>query len=72
MGVTEFISCRGIVSVGGFTDEKFPGSKITSLSNSHSQKTFIDGRAKEKGLTNLTVVTGDVKDYEFPPNRYVF
>jgi len=72
MGVTKFISCRGIVFVGGLTDEKFPGSKITSLSNSRSQKTFIDGRAKEKGLTNLTVVTGDVKDYEFPPNRYVF
>jgi len=54
-----------------FFNEKFPGSKITSLSNSHSQKQFIDNRAKGKGLANLTVVTGDVKDYDFPANRYL-
>jgi cyclopropane fatty-acyl-phospholipid synthase-like methyltransferase len=50
--------------------KKFPGSKVTSLSNSHSQKIYIDKRAKEQGLGNLTVVTGDVKDYRFPADRY--
>jgi len=52
------------------TREKFPESKVTSLSNSHSQKAFIDGQAQKKGLHNLTVVTGDVKDYDLPENRY--
>jgi cation-transporting ATPase 13A3/4/5 len=42
-----------------------------SLSNSHSQKVYIDTQAQNKGLSNLTVVTGDVKDYEFPANRFV-
>ena len=32
---------------------------------------YIDTQAQKKGLSNLTVVTGDVKDYEFPANRYI-
>ena len=58
------------VCVCVLTMEKFPGSKVSSLSNSHSQKAFIDDQAQKRGLQNLTVVTGDVKDYEFPENRY--
>jgi len=42
-----------------------PNSKITAFSNSRTQKIFIDGKAKEKGLRNLTVITGNVVDYEF-------
>ena len=26
---------------------------------------YIDAKAKEKGITNLTVITGNVVDYEF-------
>ena len=45
--------------------EVLPNSKITAFSNSRTQKIFIDGKAKEKGLRNLTVITGNVVDYEF-------
>ena len=42
------------------------------MSNSHSQKVYIAIQAQRKGLNNLTVTTGDVKDYEFPANRLTF
>ena len=35
------------------------------LSNSRTQKIHIDGVAKEKGFGNITVITGDVNEYDF-------
>jgi cyclopropane-fatty-acyl-phospholipid synthase len=40
--------------------EHYPRSNITAVSNSRSQKFFIDGEAKARGLTNLTVITADM------------
>jgi cyclopropane-fatty-acyl-phospholipid synthase len=37
----------------------FPQSQITAVSNSASQRAFILGRAQERGLTNLQVITKD-------------
>lgn len=48
----------------------FPNSQITAFSNSRTQKLHIDGVAKEKGFTNLKVITGDVADYEFEHNAF--
>ncbi len=31
---------------------------------------YIDQKAKEKGLTNLTVITGNVVDYEFERENF--
>ena len=50
--------------------EKFPGARITGFSNSRRQKEFIMRRAKERGLGNVDVITGDVVDYEFEEGRY--
>ncbi|KAF2736984.1 cyclopropane-fatty-acyl-phospholipid synthase-like protein [Polyplosphaeria fusca] len=50
--------------------EMLPKSQITAFSNSKTQKEYIDGVAKSKGLTNLTVITGDVVDYEFKPEAF--
>lgn len=47
-----------------------PGSKVTAFSNSKTQKIYIDSKAKEKGLNNLTVITGNVVDYEFEPESF--
>jgi len=44
--------------------KEFPGSEITSVSNSHSQKKFIDEKARQLGLKNLTIITADVNDFE--------
>ncbi|KAI0167037.1 S-adenosyl-L-methionine-dependent methyltransferase [Hypoxylon sp. FL1284] len=50
--------------------EVFPRSHVTAFSNSRSQKEHIDARARDKGLANLTVVTGDVVDYEFEKESF--
>ena len=47
-----------------------PNSQITAFSNSRTQKEYIDGQAKTRGLGNLTVITGDVVTYEFTPSSY--
>ena len=40
----------------------FPNSQILAVSNSASQKSYIDGQKKIEGLTNLEVITADVTD----------
>ncbi|MFM0073468.1 cyclopropane-fatty-acyl-phospholipid synthase [Paraburkholderia sediminicola] len=43
----------------------YPHAQIVALSNSHGQRAFIEARAAEFGLHNLSVVTGNVVDFEF-------
>lgn len=45
---------------------QFPNAKITAVSNSHSQREYIETTAKARGLANLTVVTCDMN--VFDPN----
>jgi len=47
--------------------ERFPGSRITAVSNSRTQKRHIDAEAAERGLGNLEVVTADVRDFDAGP-----
>lgn len=44
--------------------ERFPASTITAVSNSTSQRAFIQARAAERGLSNLTVVTADMNVFD--------
>ncbi len=46
--------------------EHFPRSRITTVSNSHSQKQFIDAEAARRSLCNLSVITCDVNRLDFP------
>lgn len=41
----------------------YPGSRILAVSNSRSQKQFIDAEAARRGITNLEVVTADMNDF---------
>ncbi len=43
--------------------ERYPHSRITAVSNSHSQKAFIEARAAERALANLQVITADLRDF---------
>ncbi|WP_421737030.1 SAM-dependent methyltransferase [Caulobacter sp.] len=43
---------------------RFPNSEITSVSNSASQRQYIEARAAELGLNNLTIVTADMNDFQ--------
>ncbi|TWT87675.1 Cyclopropane-fatty-acyl-phospholipid synthase [Pseudobythopirellula maris] len=44
--------------------EQFPDSEITAVSNSHSQRRFIEARVQELGLNNLTVITADMVHFD--------
>ena len=45
---------------------KYPNAQIVGLSNSHGQREFIEARAAERGLRNLTICTGNIVEFEFP------
>ena len=42
---------------------RFPRSEILSVSNSRSQRSFIEAEARRLGLTNLTVQTADMNTF---------
>jgi cyclopropane-fatty-acyl-phospholipid synthase len=46
---------------------QFPGASIVAVSNSHSQRGYIEAEATARGLTNLRVVTCDMN--VFDPKR---
>ncbi len=43
--------------------EHYPNSKIRSVSNSASQRSYIEQQAANRGLNNLQVVTADMNDF---------
>ncbi len=44
--------------------EHYPAARITAVSNSHSQRKAIEAVATAKDLSNLTVITRDMNDFE--------
>ena len=59
-------------SVTLYMAAKFPNCKVTSISNSNSQREFIMSKASERGLTNITVHTGDIASsaFDLPKDEY--
>ena len=53
-------------SLSLYAAERFPLSKFVSVSNSRTQKQFIDGQSAARGLTNLTVITEDMNTFQAP------
>lgn len=52
---------------GSFTiwsAEQFPRSEIVGVSNSASQKSYIERAARDAGLDNVRIVTADINDYQ--------
>jgi cyclopropane-fatty-acyl-phospholipid synthase len=47
-----------------FMANKYPDSKITAVSNSSTQKQYIDHKAAALGLNNIEVITADMNDFE--------
>ena len=46
--------------------ERLPTARITAVSNSRPQREYIEARARERGLSNLTVLTADANRLDFP------
>ena len=51
-------------SLSLFMAEQFPRSRIVAVSNSRSQKDFIDAHARQRGLANLEIMTANMNDFE--------
>jgi len=51
--------------------EHFRAARITAVSNSRTQKEYIDSEAARRGLTNIEVITCDMNVFEAPePGTY--
>ncbi len=46
--------------------ERYPGSRITAVSNSRPQREYIQARCAERGLGNVRVITCDANRLELP------
>lgn len=44
----------------------YPQSQITAVSNSASQREFILDQAQQRGLTNLEIITADIREFAAP------
>ena len=53
-----------------YNAEKFPRARITAISNSRTQKEFIDAEAKRRGLTNLEIITCDINTFDPAPAQF--
>jgi len=43
---------------------RFPNSHVVGVSNSNSQRQFIEAEAHARGLTNIKIVTADINDFD--------
>lgn len=50
-------------SLSLYLAQYFPMAQITSVSNSSSQREYIERQARKRGLDNLTVITSDMNDF---------
>ena len=49
--------------------EFYPDSRIVAVSNSHSQREFIEAQCQARGLGNVQVITADMNDFQ-PDRRF--
>ncbi|MBT8079349.1 MAG: cyclopropane-fatty-acyl-phospholipid synthase family protein [Gammaproteobacteria bacterium] len=52
-----------------YAAQHYPSCRITSVSNSASQRRYIMETARERGLSNIEVITADMNEFE-APSRY--
>jgi len=57
-------------SVSLYVAAKYPNSKVVGISNSNSQREYILDQAKQRGIKNLQILTGDIVTYDLPKAEY--
>jgi len=50
--------------------ERFPGMRITGVSNSRTQKEYIDSEVRKRGLGNLRILTCDMNTFDIAPAQF--
>lgn len=48
----------------------FPNSKITAVSNSHSQRAHIEARARDNNLHNIRIITCDMNEFDIEAGQF--
>ena len=51
-------------SLSLYMAKKYPNSNITAVSNSTTQKAYIDTEAEKRGIKNLTIITANINSFE--------
>jgi cyclopropane-fatty-acyl-phospholipid synthase len=46
--------------------QHYPASRITAVSNSNSQRAYIESELAKRGLSNVQVITCDINEFEAP------
>jgi len=57
-------------SLSLYLAERFPGSRITGVSNSRTQKEHIDTEARKRGLANVRIITCDMNTFDIAGGRF--
>ena len=57
-------------SLSMYLAERFPRSRITGVSNSRTQREYIEAEAKRRGLANLRIVTCDMNTFDAPAGHF--
>jgi cyclopropane-fatty-acyl-phospholipid synthase len=57
-------------SLSLYLAERFPGSRVTGVSNSRTQREHIESQARRRGLRNLRVITCDMNTFDTDAGRY--
>jgi cyclopropane-fatty-acyl-phospholipid synthase len=57
-------------SLSLYLAEKFPLARITGVSNSSTQREFIEREARRRSLHNLTIITHDMNTFDTAPNQF--
>ena len=57
-------------SLSLYLAERFPAARLTGVSNSRTQKEFIDAEAARRGLGNLRIVTCDMNAFAAEDGRF--
>lgn len=47
-----------------FIAEKFPHCRITGVSNSRTQRLYIESEAEKRGLKNVSIITADMNEFK--------
>jgi cyclopropane-fatty-acyl-phospholipid synthase len=45
--------------------ERYPNSRVVALSNSRTQRAYIERRCRERGFSNVEVITADANEFDF-------
>jgi cyclopropane-fatty-acyl-phospholipid synthase len=57
-------------SLSLYLAEKFPRCRLTGVSNSRTQREYIEGQARRRGLTNLRILTHDMNSFDCAPGQF--